>query len=97
MVVARLDLPLDGDPQLIQELELSTANLACFLLIFLYSESRGEYAYVHERAERLTISSQWRNTRGKSRAGVPTMAEAIAAAATARRVTGEVHGVTMAA
>ncbi|KAI4522811.1 hypothetical protein GGG16DRAFT_53857 [Schizophyllum commune] len=41
-VVARLDLPLDGDPKLIQELELSTANLACFLLIFLYSESRVE-------------------------------------------------------
>ncbi|KAL1709585.1 hypothetical protein EV121DRAFT_286339 [Schizophyllum commune] len=41
-VVARLDLPLDGEPNLIQELELSTADLACFLLIFLYSESRVE-------------------------------------------------------
>ncbi|KAI5900579.1 uncharacterized protein SCHCODRAFT_02526826 [Schizophyllum commune H4-8] len=41
-VVARLDLPLDGDPKLIQELELSPANLACFLLILLYSETRVE-------------------------------------------------------
>ena len=41
-MVARLNLPLDKDRQFTRELELSPGNFACFLLILLYSETRGE-------------------------------------------------------